>query len=610
MSLNQLHFAHPLWLWGGAAIPFVWAVFFLFYRPRLPYHQLGKFIDSHLLPHLLVNGGFKKKSLWRNLLLWSLAWSCLTLAMAGPRWSFREMETFSQDQSLVFLLDLSESMNAADVKPSRLARAKQKIEDILNQTTGVKIGLVAFAADPHMIVPVTEDKETIRHLLPFLDTDLAYVQGSRLSSALDMASTMLDAEPGNHKALLVISDGGFEDATAIITAKKLSEKGIAVHVMGIGTAEGAPVYHEKNIAKKNNVPILSRLEKDRLNEISQAGNGRYLDGHYSDRQEAAFLKELENRADARVNEGKTRRFWDEHFYVMILPFLPILLWWFRRGHLFSLMLILCMPVAELEASPYEYFKNSEELGKQAFDHGDYEEAINAFQDPYRKGVACYRAGKFAEAEKWFSQPSRTDVALQTAYNLGNALVQQQKFKEAITVYEDVLERWPDHIKAKENLELVKKALEQQQQDSNQSENPDKQNEKKPENNNKNGKQDSSGADDKGQSQEDKQQEKEGDANRPQGKDSEPEQNGAEEKQESGMDSKSNREQSISDKQKRQEGKEESQRSDWKKPMSKSQEDQDADLWLNQINNDPKMFLKNKFYIESKKSGTKEGMDPW
>ena len=136
MDLSQLHFAHPLWLWAGIAIPLVWVLYFLFFQGHRPVHQLEKFIDRHLLTYLQVNHSDKKASLWKTLLVWSVAWACLTSALAGPRWSFREMETFSRDQSLVVLLDLSESMNAADIKPSRLVRAKQKIEDLLNIQRG------------------------------------------------------------------------------------------------------------------------------------------------------------------------------------------------------------------------------------------------------------------------------------------------------------------------------------------------------------------------------------------------------------------------------------------------------------------------------------------
>jgi Ca-activated chloride channel family protein len=586
VDISQLHFSHPLWLWAGIAIPLVWIVFFLFYRAQQPLHQLERFIDKHLLPYLLVNSSNKESSLWKTLLLWSAVWSCLTLALAGPRWSFREMETFSRDQSLVILLDLSESMNAKDIKPSRLVRAKQKMEDLLNLSKGVKIGLIAFAADPHIITPVTEDKETIRHLLPSLETDLAFVQGSRLSSALDMAATLLEAEPGNNKAVLVISDGGFEDSSAIITAKKLAEKGLVIHAMGIGTVEGAPIQdHEGNIIKKNGTLIHSKLEKERLNEISKAGKGRYLDAHYSDHEEAIILKELEKNADAQIDIGKKKQFWDERFYLLIFPTLPIILYWFRRGYVFAMVLIFFIPAFGLEAavSP-DYFKNSEELGKQAFDDGDYETAIRTFQDPYRKGVAYYRAAQFDEAEKMFRQSFRDDVASSAAYNLGNTLVQQQKLKEAATAYEDVLKKWPDHTKAKENLELVKKMLEQQKQNSSESENSDE-----PQDQEKNGSEDK----DKKESQ---------DSDDSNNNEQQPQEN---EPQQSNED----REGQPEEQQEREET-EASQKDPQEAKAPKSQEDQDADLWLNRMTNDPKAFLKNKFYMESKRNGTTEGLDPW
>lgn len=567
MDLNHLHFAQPLWLWGGLAIPLVWAAFFFFNRKQRAHHQLEKFIDSHLLPYLLINKTEDKHSSWKRLLLWSAVWCCLILALAGPRWHFREIETFSRDQSLVILLDLSESMNATDIKPSRLIRAKQKIEDLVNLSKGVKIGLIAFAADPHMIFPLTDDKQTILHLLPSLDTSLVYVQGSRLSPALDMASTMLETEGGHNHALLLISDGGFEDATAITTAKQLEKKGVVIHAMGIGTVEGAPLQdHEGNIIKKNGSPIISKLEKERLSEISKAGHGSYLEARYTDHDEAVILNELEKRADTQLESGKKNRLWDEHFYLFILPVLPILLWWFRRGYVLAMILILFAPVFNLKADiATDYFKNSEERGEQALRDGDYETAINTFQDPYRKGVANYKAGHFAEAEKMFRESSRDEVACSAMYNLGNALVQQQKLQEAVQAYEDALKRYPEHKHAKENLELVKKMLEQQKQ-----QNPDS---------------------DNSNQQEDKDQK-----NQSENKD----------KNET-QDSKEN---SDKDQQQQNNNKPEEQKEEQEAKAAKSQKDQDADMWLNQLSDEPKEFLKNKFTIESKKNGTKEGIDPW
>ncbi|MES2199237.1 MAG: VWA domain-containing protein [Chlamydiota bacterium] len=566
MDFKELCFAHPLWLWGALMIPVVWTLFLVFQRKEETRHQLEKFIDSHLLPHLLLNSSNKKRSFWKGLLLWSLVWSCLTLALAGPRWDFREAETFSRDQSLVILLDLSESMNGEDVKPTRLIRAKQKIEDLINLSKGVKIGLIAFAADPHMIVPITEDKETLRHLLPSLGTDLVHIQGSRLSLAFDMASNMLEAEPGSNKALLVISDGGFEDASCIGVAKKLAEKGFVIHTMGIGSLEGAPLKnHQGNLIKKNGATIFSKLEKEKLKGLSEVGKGYYLEASYSDMDEVVILKGLEKHAEAQVNIGKKNRLWEERFYLLVILMLPVILWWFRRGYVLSVFLVFFISVFQTESGyALDYFKNSEELGKEALEEGDYKGAIENFKDPYRAGVAHYKAGNFAEAEKMFLLSSREEVDLQAAYNLGNSFAQQQKFKEAIAAYEDVLKKCKEHTNAKENLELVK-AMMQEQESSQSDDSKDKDKESK--------------------------EEQEGDDD----KESKEDSSSPQEDQEEDLDSLD-------------ENKQEEEEKDTK--SSKSQEDQDADLWLNQISNDPKAFLKNKFYIESKKNGTTKGVDPW
>ena len=565
MDFSELHFAYPVCLLGNLIIPIVWIVFFVFQKKHQSTHQLEKFIDSHLLPYLLVNYLDKGRSFWKKILLWSLVWSCLTVALAGPRWNFKEVETLSKDQSLVILLDLSESMNGEDIKPSRLIRAKQKIEDLINLSKDIKIGLIAFAADPHMMAPITDDKEMIRQLLPSIETDLVHIQGSRLSLALDMAANMLEAEPGSNKALLVISDGGFEDPDFIEIGRKLAKKDLVIHAMGIGSVEGAPLKnYQGKMIKKNGIPIFSKLEKENLKSLSEVGKGHYLEGSYFSRDEVLIINELKKRAEVQVNIGKKNRIWEEHFYLFILPIIPVVLWWFRRGYVLSMVLIFLIPFFKLEASPVSnYFKNSEELGKEALEEGYYETAGHTFKDCYRAGVAYYKGGFFAEAEEMFRSSLREEVSLQATYNLGNSLAKQEKFKEAIAAYEDVLKKDPEHIKAKENLELVKNMM--QEQESSQSEGDDSKNsEDKDKKNTENSTPQEEG----------------------QNNDSDPKE--IDEKEEKNKEEADNLE----------------------KKEAKSQEDQDANLWLNQISNDPKAFLKNKFYIESKKNGTTKGVDPW
>jgi Ca-activated chloride channel homolog len=606
VNFNQFHFAHPLWLWFAIIIPFVWIVFFLFYRKYPMQCRLEEFIDSHLLPYLLINPG-RKHSSWKTLFLWTFLWSCLTLALAGPRWSFREIDTFSKDQNFVILLDLSESMNATDVQPSRLVHAKRKIEDILNLAQGIKIGLIAFAADAHMITPLTEDKETVLHLLSSLETSIMYVQGSRLSSALDMASNMLEKETGDNKTLLIISDGGFEDSSAIVNAKKLAGKGVVIHTMGIGTTEGAILSNDgKNSQKKSPSSVFSKLEKERLIEISNVGKGRYLDGQHHNTEETMILKDIEERAETHLNLGKKRKFWDEHFYLMIFPVLPLMLWWFRHGRIFILVFAFFIPTLPLTAGGIQdYLKNSEERGKDALNDGNFEIAVQTFQDPYRKGIAFYKAKNFIEAEKMFRESSRPEVASSAAYNLANSLVEQQKLKEAVAAYEEVIEKWPNHVNAKENLEIVKKMLEKQEQNSSESGNSEQQDqEKDSEDQNSSG--DSSSQDNPDQSRQQSQKTNENSEEQNSQKNEKAKQSEKNDKHKTDQnDSKEGLDEQQTSEEMKIPEKEDQQRT-----SCKSQEDLDADLWLNKIETDPKNFLKNKCYIESKKNGIKEGIDPW
>ncbi len=614
MELKDFHFAYPIFLWMLLAIPLIGLAIWLFYRTHHSLHQLEKFIDRHLLPYLMVQTEHSKHSRLTSWFLWAFAWTLLVLALAGPRWSFRELETFSKDQSLVILLDLSESMNATDIKPSRLTVAKQKIEDLIHHAQGVKMGLIAFAADPHVISPLTEDTKTLKHVLPSLDTELIYIQGSRLSPALEKAQQLLEAEPGHNKAILVISDGGYEDTLALKTAKSLSEKGIIIHTMGIGTTQGAPIKDSKgNIFKKNGNPVISKLERERFEEISRIGHGHFFLANPAGQEELILLTELEQRAEAQLAMGKTNRFWEEQFTIPLLMALPVVLIWLRQGALLASLLFITLAHANLHADTSDYFKNSEQQGKEALESGNYQAAIDKFQDAYRKGVACYKAAKYAEAEELFKQSTRPEVACQAKYNLGNALAQQLKLKEAIQAYEEVLKQKPDHIQAKENLELVKKLLEEQKQNPSSDQNDDQQkNDDDTSQNNKNSDAEHNDSKDQPPSQDNTSDNPSEEASNDQEqKDSHEDQSQSEDPStdDSKDDPNANRDDS-SEKEPQQDAVEENPSETSQENPAKTQEDFDADALLNRIADDPKTFMKNKFFIESKKNSTKEGVDPW
>jgi len=612
--VQNFQFAIPFWLWGLALIPVIWILYTLYYRQGDGQTQLERFADPHLLPHLMAEDeqkGRRKQRIWLSLLAWSLLWTFGLLAMAGPRWDYTEVKAYAPANNLVILLDLSRSMDVQDVKPSRLARAKQEIEDINRMTEGVNIGLIAFASVPHVITPLTDDKETMSRLLPSLKTDLVYTQGSNLSPALKRAGTMLENELGKEKHVLVVSDGDFSDGDASIfkAGQELIKQGVRVHVMGMGTAEGAPVPDGKGgYAKENGTAVISRLEQDRLSRIAEDSKGAYLEASYLENDTRGLLARIGSAAES---EGqKTARFWEERFYLFLAP-LVLLLPWFRRNAAFPVLILFFLQPAQVQAFEWrDLFLNKAQQGKAAIEQQKYEQAAGKFDDPYRRGVAQYKAGQYEQAAQSFSEVDRPDVAMDAQYNLGNAQLMKGHIQNAIESYEKILESNSDHKDAAHNLKIAKKMLQQQEQkqdrqQSNQDQQSQQQNQEQEGSQQQEGKQEQeqkqdskkSGRQETGQQGDNQEQKKAGNETDQSGKQDEAENKGQNEQNQ--VENKKTSE--------NQQGRDIEQPSH---QAQRTQKDINADQWLNRIENDPEAFLKNKFYIESKRQDAQEGEQRW
>jgi len=669
---SAFHFSEPLWLWGMVALPLVWILYTAFYkRGSRDTGKLKDFADEHLLPHLLAQeekSGGKGHGAWLPLLAWSLIWTCGLLAMAGPRWDFTEVKTFTPGRDLVILLDLSKSMDAQDIKPSRTARAHQEIEDIVKASKGTNIGLIAFATVPHLITPLSDDTETLMSLLPYLKPDLVYTQGSHLAPALEMAGQLLKTVPGDDKYVLIISDGGFDDGDARIleAERSLRSQNVRIDVMGIGTSEGAPMPDGRNgYLKKNGSLVFSRLEEDSLKRIARDGGGSYLEASYLGGDTQTFLAGLENAAAAKHETQKTSRFWEERFYVFLIPFALLLLPWFRRNASFPVVLVLFIFMHVSRAHAFDWdslYLNDNQQGAKYLQQGQYDSAVDKFDDPYRRGVAEYKAGKYDAAAQSFQKADRPEIMTDARYNLGNAQLMSGKIEDAIKSYEDVLKINPDHANAQHNLEIAKKLLEkkQQQQNQNQQQQNQQQQEKKQQGtqdqNQDQSKQSQNGQNHQGSQEADKgsenernkqEQKSEGEQNarnekeneNPAGtnndnkqkednqqKNDESAQTGQQDKQKE--NEKQENEEARSEEMQEQTGEKQDQENAEQRNVNKDKKDQlensqvaqqqkarqlkdiDADQWLDRIQNDPDTFLKNKFYIESQLKGAKKGENPW
>jgi Ca-activated chloride channel family protein len=325
------HFAQPYWFWGLLALPPVawWLWRTANKAAKGPVHR---YADSHLLPHLSGTRELKTSERWGRFFAWSGLWLLLLTAMAGPRWDYADVRLFHPGDNLLILLDISRSMETGDVAPNRLARARQEIQDLIMQNRRLRLGLIAFASVPHVVSPVTEDSRTILLALPALSTDLARLQGSRLDDALDRAELLLNAMPEDSaRSLLLISDGDFDEPDLTTRIRALAERGVAFHVLGVGTAAGGDVPGPRGspLVDPSGKPVRSALNEDQLRALAEAGGGIYRLATYRDDDTQAVLDAAAvSRLPPEAGDERTR-LWNDRYYLPVLLLAALLLPRFR-----------------------------------------------------------------------------------------------------------------------------------------------------------------------------------------------------------------------------------------------------------------------------------------
>jgi len=325
------HFQQPLWFLGLLALaPVAWWLWRS--AARAAKGPIHRYADAHLLPHLSGTRELKTSERWGRFMGWSLLWLLLLTAMAGPRWDYEDVRLFHPGDNLLILLDISRSMNADDVRPSRLGRARQEIQDLIVQNRRLRLGLIAFASVPHVISPVTEDSRTILTALPALSTDLSRLQGSRLNQALDRAQVLLDALPeDSSRSLLLISDGDFDEPGLIERIRALAANGVRLHVLGIGTPEGAPVPGPRGgpMRDTSGQPIRSKLNEPELQALADAGQGIYRRADYRDADTREVLAAAAISSLPPEAGDERTRIWNDRYYLPLLLIAALLLPQFR-----------------------------------------------------------------------------------------------------------------------------------------------------------------------------------------------------------------------------------------------------------------------------------------
>lgn len=450
----------PQWLrpWWLVVLPLLgWLLWRLWHRQK----RIGRW--QMILPSafhsILLSGGSGRESKLPWIAL-GFGWLLAVLALLGPSWQRVEQTSQKPADPLVVLLELTPQMLAADSPPNRLEQARRKLMDLLQARSDSQTAIIVYAGSAHTLVPLSDDLATSKNLLDAIKPSIMPETGQRADLAVAKALDLLEQGDLGQGRLLWIGSS-LTDIERQGIRQHMASGGPAWLMLGVGTAEGAPVTQEKGGFLKD---AQGAILVPRLDSASLADFADQLDGHYSqlrlgsdDLQELGLLgnpKELRSHGQTVQLDS-----WADQGFWLLLPLLLLAACGGRRGWLLCLPLLMMTAQHSYAFELRDLWHRPDQQGQRLLEHHRPGEAAQRFEDRQWQGVALYQAGDYATAAERFAQG---DTAADQ-YNRGNALAKSGELEAALDAYERALEQQPDFPAAAANKSLVEQALEQRQQ---------------------------------------------------------------------------------------------------------------------------------------------------
>ncbi|HOH46620.1 MAG TPA: VWA domain-containing protein, partial [Candidatus Cloacimonadota bacterium] len=248
-----------------------------------------------------------------------IALALVIIAAAGPQWDYEATELETSGLDIIFCVDISKSMDAEDIAPSRLSRAKLQISSFVDELQGDRIGIIAFAGTASLECPLTDDYESVQMVISSLSTNQAIRMGTDIGAALDLAAKSFNTGQGS-KILILISDGEDLEKAALTKARRVRSEGVTIYTMGVGTESGTRITNPATGEEK-----LSVLDTATLSQIAKLGSGQYYSVSPGQNEIKLLLKEIYGIEKGFVDGRRVHRMKQQYGFFLIGALLFLLL---------------------------------------------------------------------------------------------------------------------------------------------------------------------------------------------------------------------------------------------------------------------------------------------
>ncbi len=318
--MDIFRFEHPEYLYGLIIVPFLWIAWIVIIR--LQKKNWLSFGDKALVTRLIPRVSYRLKN-WKFLLI-IIAISSLFVAISNPQIGSKLEKVQRKGIDMIIAVDISNSMLAEDIKPSRLSRAKREISKLVDKLEGDRIGIIVFAGKAYTQLPITTDYSAAKMFLSSVSTDFISTQGTSISSAIEMARTTFenseDKNSDRNKAIIIITDGEDHEDGALEQAKKAAEEGIKIYTIGMGTVKGAPIPIFRNDVRigykkdREGHTVISRFNESLLRSIAENADGKYVRASNNNAGLKVILGEI-NKMNKTEIETQTFKDYESRFQI-------------------------------------------------------------------------------------------------------------------------------------------------------------------------------------------------------------------------------------------------------------------------------------------------------